>query len=108
MLKKDADDEERILLKRESLKHEERIEKATIRSQLADAKQRGYEKIREEDIKLIKVFIGYITELYPENLAILVDALIVSIKNETVSVKILEILSKKIKNLDEIIKILSL
>lgn len=96
------EDDEKILLKRESAKYEEKIQKAKIRKDMFKKKLEGYNKIKTENVPVIKTFIGYMLELYPEEIDMVSKILIQSVKNDNVNEKINMVLTKRIKTLDEI------
>ncbi|ELA42013.1 uncharacterized protein VICG_01030 [Vittaforma corneae ATCC 50505] len=100
------EEDEKILLKRESAKYEERIKKSKIREGMFKKKSEGYNKIKAESVPIIKTFLGYVLELYPDEIHLISDILVQSVKRNDVDEKINVILTKKIKNLEEIKNIL--
>ncbi|KAM0680387.1 hypothetical protein GINT2_001446 [Glugoides intestinalis] len=100
-------DSEKVLLERESAKHEENIKKVQIREALHRIKAEGYSKLEDQNVLLVKVFLGYLLELYPNNNELLIDSLIKAIKCGNEREKIVFILENRIKEEKKIIQLLS-
>ena len=112
----DQSKEDKILLERESLKYEEKINKKKIRKIMYNIKVEGYNQIELEN-KIennlenyeniyLKIFMGYITEIKALGNVSLVDSLIDSIVKKDFIKKIEKILKNRIKNIKEIEEIL--
>lgn len=99
-------DEEWELLQRESKKHDEKITKAFFRTEMHKMKILGYERIKEENIPLIRTFLGYLSNLENKDDVDVIGALIEAIENENEVDSIIHILSKRIKDISKIEKIL--
>jgi len=96
-------EEERLLLQRESSKHEERIQKAKTRDKLAQIKVDGYNRLAVQDEALVKVFLGYALELHPEHSQPILDGLAVCISTSGYYEKIQFILSSNMVGLEDIL-----
>lgn len=100
------DDEERLLMERESRIYEEKISKVCVRDAMHRAKSHGYENVRKADIPIIKIFIGYISQLdllrYPE----LINALSLSIARSTVRQCLELILKSGFTRLEDLLGVL--
>jgi len=57
------EDEEKLLMERDSEIYEEKIRKARMRDAMLRVKSRGYENVRRSDIPILKIFIGYASQL---------------------------------------------
>lgn len=87
------EEEEKFLIKRESSKYDEKIKKSLLREALHKIKIKGYESVSDEDAILIKVFIGYISEI--DNINEILMCLVDSLKKGDFREKILDILKNK-------------
>lgn len=89
-------DDEKFLIERESLKYDEKIKKSLLREAMYKIKLKGYESISSENSLLVKVFIGYVSEM--ENINEILMCLVDCLKKDCFREKILDILINKIKH----------
>lgn len=100
------EEDEKILMLRESEIYEERITKAITRERMLKIKSRGYSSMEKEEILLAKVFIGYLHGIDMSHNEKVFSALSIAIANATAGQSICKILQEKIKEAQRIIQIL--
>ncbi|KAI5170540.1 hypothetical protein PAEPH01_1520 [Pancytospora epiphaga] len=100
------EDEEKLLMERESEIYELRISKVHMRAAMHKIKNLGYESIRKADIPIIKIFIGYISQLGLLQHGEILDALSVSIAGSIVRPAIELILKNKLISFEGVLRAL--
>lgn len=97
------DDEEKILLARESERREALILKKNVRNEAYKVKIDGYNSVLDRDAVYLKVFLGFIVELGFYNDFRIMDALVKAVKNGDLSSKIASIMKNRCMQAEEII-----
>lgn len=100
------EDEERLLMAKESQRYEERIRKSSLREIMFKTKQHGYAAVSKDKAVLLKVFIGYLCGIDAFSNTKLIQSLLQCIRKGDEHDKIVAILSKKIRDQESIIQIL--
>lgn len=101
------ENEERLLMARESQKHEEKIRKSSMREIMFRAKQRGYDAVSRDKKVLLKVFMGYLCGIGAFSNSKLIRSLLQCIKNGDECDKIVTILRNKIRDQESINQVLA-
>lgn len=99
-------DEEKFLMERESEIYEEKISKICARSAMHRTKRDGYGSVRKGDIPLIKIFIGYASQLGLFRDPELMDALSLSVADSTAGPRLELILGQGFTELADILGVL--
>lgn len=102
-----AEDEERLLERREFYKHAEKIENSKIRDRMARIKIDGYNKLAVKDDPLVKIFWGYASTLHPDSGKVILDALVECISTKNYNERLSCILQNRITPLADILDILT-
>lgn len=100
------DDEDKILLLRESAKYEEKISKKSVRELMFIMKVKGYNQIVQKDVLYLKVFLGYVMEISLLSDPVVMNALISCIRKDDFGCKLALIMKMRLINSEEIAKYL--
>ena len=102
------EEEERILLQRESAKHDEKIAKQLMRDLMYSTKVNGFNQILDKEVKYLKVFLGYIIEIGLFTDVEVMSALTECIKKGSYRQKIEKVLMFKCIEADKIVELLEI
>ncbi len=99
-------DTEKYFIENESRIYYNNIIKSKLRDKMLTVKNKGYSVIKDTDINIFKIFMGYLYEINLLNNIEVLDDFINAIIEDNVLIKITKILNTRKKNKFEILEIL--